>query len=83
MAAFGKPLWVTEVSACNGSYVNPHMLAKAFQQIGCVEYGATTYFCNEAETTAFMKQVMSDMDDPANNVERYSWFGAFPNMASG
>jgi hypothetical protein len=30
MAAFGKPLWVTEVSACNGSYVNPHMLPKAF-----------------------------------------------------
>ena len=40
------------------------------------------YVCTEAETTAFMKQVKSDMENPANNVERYCWFGAFLNTAS-
>lgn len=52
-------------------------------EVACIEFSGTTYFCNEQENEAFMKQIVEDMNDPVNRVERYSWFGAFVDTASG
>lgn len=51
-------------------------------EVACIEFAETIYYCNEQENEAFMKQIIKDMNDPVNKVERHSWFGAFLNTAS-
>lgn len=76
-ARYNKPLWLTEVGPLNKGRLVLN------DQTACHDY-STGQVCTEDQVKAFMKTAIGWFEGEGSSiVERWAWFGAFPDSASG
>jgi hypothetical protein len=76
-AAYNKPLWLTEVRTILVSHFEIDLDTDS--QWACHDY-STGDICDASEVEAFMKTAIAYFRK-SGLVERWAWFGAFPDMA--